>query len=134
VRREVRFPAHEVQRRPPLGAGLGQDDGSGRKVERRKAGLPGDFRTRRAHPEAAGNHEVDDEEEVAVHRPDEALAEAPQISDRPAVHLVQRRRDRSHQERIGDADSFERLLKDARPERVQVELDVRQFRHAISAR
>ena len=61
--------------------------------------------------------------------PHQAFAEPAQSNDRLAMGLVDRRLERAHEKRAGDANALEALIKDARTQRVEVELDVRKFRH-----
>ena len=79
--------------------------------------------------ETAGDHQVNDQEEVVIHLPDDALAETLEPAHAPALNRVDRRIDRTDEERARDANTLQPLPDDAGAERVEVELDVRQFRH-----
>ena len=59
-----RFAAHDVNRRLPLRPCLGEDDRSGRKVERRQANLSGNRRAGIPPAQPARNHQVHDDEEL----------------------------------------------------------------------
>ena len=97
-----------------------------------EGGQPEAGRDRRARfrpPETAGNHQVDDEEQVPLDAPYDAFAEATQPLDPTTVQGRHRRRDRVDQERTRDPGALEPRALEPRPERVQVEFDIRQFRH-----
>jgi hypothetical protein len=73
---------------------------------------------------AAGDHEVDDDEELAFDREDDALAQAAESDDGPALHRGYRRIDRAENERTRQAKPLERPAEDARLEGRQVRDDV----------
>ena len=76
--RERRLPLHEVKARALLRARLGEQQRARRKIDRRKADLRRDLLAARAETEAAGDHEVHDEEQVPVEREDDPFSEPPQ--------------------------------------------------------
>ena len=80
-------------------------------------------------PEPAGDHQVDDEKQLLVKRPHDALADAAKADDGAAEGLVERRIDGANEKWTGQADAVEAMPDDARPECVEVELDVWKFRH-----
>ena len=81
--RTARAPraADQVQRRAPLGARFGQRERAVSKSSSASVMRPGGFCVARQPAEASGDHQVDDEEEVAVERDDDALAEAADVDD-----------------------------------------------------
>jgi hypothetical protein len=79
--------------------------------------------------EAAGDHQVDDEKQIAFKLPHQPLAKPAQSDNLSAVRQIDRRLKRADQKGTGDPDAFEALIQNARPERVKVEFDVRKFRH-----
>jgi hypothetical protein len=84
--------------------------------------------------EAAGDHEVEDEEEfvlaaVGWEAEDDALADAAEGADGLAFDGGDGWDGRAEEEGRGDAEVFERLVEDARGEGCQVGRDVGEFRH-----
>ena len=78
----------------------------------------------RSPVKAAGDHQVDDDEELAFEREDNALAQAAKSHHDPPLDLGHRRIDRAVDERARQADPLERPLEDARLEGRQVRDDV----------
>ena len=81
--------------------------------------------------EAAGDHQVDDEEQLVFELHTSRLPRRRSADDLLAVGVIDRRIERANEERAGEADPIEPLPDDARSQRMQVELDVRKFRHAV---
>ena len=79
-----------------------------REVERREPDPARRARARRSPVEAAGDHQVDDDEELALEREDDALAQAAEPHDGPALDLGHRRIDRAEDERARQAEPLER--------------------------
>jgi hypothetical protein len=121
--------AGQVQRGPALGAGLGQDERARREVERGQAHLAGDAGAGRFPVQAARNHQVDDDEQLVFERDDDALAEPAEAGDLTAGDGRGRRIDGAQQERARDPDALEPRAIDARPQRLDVDGDVRKLRH-----
>jgi hypothetical protein len=63
--------------------------------------------------EAAGDHEVQDEEEVVLEAEDDAFADAAEGADGLAFDGGDAGIGRAEEERAGDAEVFERLAEDA---------------------
>jgi hypothetical protein len=114
---------HDVQRRAPLGAGLGQREPSAGKSNVASVMRPGGFAPARATG-SGRDHQVHDDEQLALEREHDALAEAPHGRDTPALHGIDRRRRGAQQERVRDDDALDRLADDARRERVAVGFEV----------
>jgi hypothetical protein len=113
-----------------LGAGLGQQQRPGREVEGRQRDLAGWARSPAAPAEAAGDHEVEDQKEIALQAPHDALAQASQVDDPPPHRRRDRWVDGAHQKRAGEANDLQRLTRDARPQGLDVEHYVRKLWHA----
>ena len=75
------FAAHDMKRGAALAAGFGQDEGAGREIEGGERLPAGEFGLRGTPVEAAGDHEVQDEPEIAVDANGDALADAAQGAD-----------------------------------------------------
>ena len=131
--RQFLLAPHQIQGRTPLGTGLGQDQRQLREVERGEAHLAGDLGASSEDLEPSRDHQVNDEEQIALELPDQALAETAQANHGLAVSLIDRRIDGANEKRTREANPFEALIEDARPERVEVQLDVRKFRHGLLA-
>src|SRR4029453_4799559 len=68
-------------------------------------------------------------EEIAFEAPDDALAQAAEIENRAADGRLDRRLDRANQKRTGNPHALDRLPDQSRAQRVEVELEVREFWH-----
>ena len=71
--------------------------------------LPGIFAPRLAPAEAAGNHQVDDQEELALELEDDPLAQAAQSDHAAPGTGFEWRIDGAHQERAGQPNPGQRL-------------------------
>ena len=100
------------------------------KIERCEALRPASFAPRRPPVQAAGNHQVQHQPEVAIHADGDALADAAQFADGAAFAVRERRFDGAQQKRAREPHALERLADDARFERADVGGDIRQFWHA----
>ena len=134
VRRQLLLASHQIQRRAPLRAGFGENQRAILEVKCGEADLARDLWTRLVCAfggplEAAGDHQVNDEEQVALELPHEPLAKPPEGDDLLAVGLIDRRIEGADEERAGEPDALEPLTDDARLKRMQVQLDVWKFRH-----
>src|SRR5262249_52268293 len=105
---------------------------AGIEVEEREVDLarPGRGAERRVGPaEAAGDHEMDDEEQVAVEGEDESLAKMADGAHGAALGRFDRRIKRAEGERAPDEDASERGAEDAPTDRLDVDRDVRELGH-----
>ena len=125
--------SHEVKRGAPLRARLRQHEGSRGEVERRESGLRRDLGAGAPPVKSAGDHQVDDEEELPVERDHDAFSEAAQARHPPADRGVERRIDRAEQERARQAHPLEPGPDDSRLQRLDVNDDVGELRHRTSA-
>jgi hypothetical protein len=75
LRRHRRLAAQNVDRRSPLRSRLGQHERSIREVECSQPDLARDLGVRREPAEAAGDHEVDDDEELAFQADDDPFSD-----------------------------------------------------------
>ena len=133
VVRQHGFPARlGVKRGPLLGARLGQDQGPGRKIEGRQAALLGDLRARLLPMQAARDHQVQDQPEVALEAERDALAEAQDFGCRTALESRKRRRDAAQQKGAAAPDPGQGLAEDPRLQRLDVVVDVGQLGHGRS--
>jgi hypothetical protein len=101
------------------------------KVEREEANSAGDGRRRRLPPEAAGNHQMKNEKQLALRLEHDAFAQRrrPTIA-RPSIADSGGATDRSRNG-TGEAYAHHAFPDDARFQRAQVEEDVRQFGHRL---
>src|SRR2546428_3515562 len=91
VRAQTGFATDEMQRGPPLRARLGQDDRPRREVEAGETDLSWQLGARALPMEAARDHEVQNEKEVALESDHDALAEPSESGDPTAGRGRQRR-------------------------------------------
>ena len=77
---------------------------------------------------------MQDEPEVVVQAERDALAEAAQAADVTAVRCGERRVHGAQEERAGQTHALERPIQDAPFQRLEVERDVGQLRHAANCR
>ena len=80
-----RGTAHGMQRRTLDGARLGEDQGAGRQIESRQAQLARNASPRRAPAKPPGDHQVEDQEEIALKLEDDALAQPVETQDLPVL-------------------------------------------------
>ena len=124
-----RFAAHEVQARALVRARLGEDQRAARKVERGEAPL-----ARRARPaltpaEAPRDHQVEDQEQIALEREYDPLAEPAEAEHALSLGRGERRIDAAQERRTHDAHALERLAHAPRREAFDVDGDVGELRH-----
>ena len=93
----------------------------------------GSFAWRSRQMEAAGDHEVEDQPEVALESDGDAFPDAPQFADLLFFGRLERRVDRAQQKRTGQTDALEGLPEDARFERFDVNRDVGQLGHFLNS-
>jgi len=129
VERSERFtPLDDMERCAPLLARLGERERAAGKGEERER-----VRRRRlaalepAQP--SGDHEMDDDEEVAFERQHDALAEPLDPDDELALDRRDRRRHRAEQERVTDRDALETLADGLGGEPLDVDGDVGELGH-----
>ncbi len=120
----------EMDGRPPPGPGLGHDEGAGREVERGEPDLAGRLRPRALPVQAAGDHEMQHQEEIARQLDDDPLAESREAGHRPACGRRKRRFDRAEREGTRQADAEKLRAADAGVERLDVDGDVGQLRQS----
>ena len=123
------FTLHEVDRRPALGAGLGQHERSALELECGQPLLAGASRARRFPVQTPGDHQMDHEEEIALERKDDPLADAPDARDLAPVRGAKRRLHRAQDEGMEQLHALETHPDDARRQRVEVGFDVGQLGH-----
>src|SRR5439155_10342971 len=114
-------------------ARLGQHERPGRELEGRQPDLAGRARARRSPVKATGDHQVEDEEELALELEDDALAEAAEPDDPPALRLADRRIDGADEKWGREPDTLERLPDHARGQVLDVDDDVGKLGHARRA-
>ena len=124
--------AHQMDGRAALGARLGQGQGARGEVEGGEPDLPRQPRARALPVQAAGDHQVQHQEEIAVERDDDALAEARDPDHVAPTGVGERRVDGAEHERAGQAHALEPGPADARVERFDVDGDVGQLRHWLA--
>ena len=129
---QPRLPFDHVQRRPLPGTGFGQHEGARGKVKNRQvylAGRPGSCRL--LPVKATGDHQVKDQEQLALQFPHDALAEAAETYDLPPLRLQQGRLHGPHQEGAAQLDP----LNDGTPylplQGLYVDDDVGELRHDL---
>ncbi len=96
--------------------------------------LPGIGGAALAPSQTSRDHQVEDDEEIAVEREHDALAEAPEADDAASLELTRRGRDGAHQKRVADPKAFERLTEDAGVQRFEIDRDVRELGHVVLSR
>jgi hypothetical protein len=75
------FTAHKPERGAPFRTGFREYQSTVRKIERREPDLPGHLRPGGHPAKTAGDHEVDDEEEIVFELHDNALPHSPHADD-----------------------------------------------------
>ncbi len=85
--------------------------------------LPGD------PPQPPGNHQMDDEKEIAVESQHKALADPLDGSNRQPRHGIDRRFDRAQDKRTPNHDSLDTTTCDVSHKRVHVDNQIGKFRH-----
>jgi hypothetical protein len=106
-------------------AGFGKEQGSTQEVEGGQADPGGDFRPGWFSVEAAGDHQVGEEEEVVLEGEDDAFAEAACAEQALTVERLQRWLDRSQEEGADQADSLQWLAEETGLESLDVDREVR---------
>src|ERR1019366_8944518 len=132
VVRELRLAAHEVERCPTFAAGFGEDKRSSRKIERRQTNLARMLGTFLFPVQPPRDHQMQSEKQVPVQRENDPLAEPTQADDGASLGVLDRRIERTQEERIDQANAFQRLALDARREAIEVDDDIGEFGHGDS--
>ena len=82
--------------------------------------------------QAAGNHQVQHQPQVALQTDRDAFADAPQLPHRTPLRTRERWLHRPQQKWARDAHLLQLLSDDARLKRTDIGGDIRQLRHGIS--
>ena len=130
VLRQLRFAADQVQRRPPFGARLGEDQRA-RSESRTRPGRscpaawrPVGFQCNRPAIIRCRIRNRSGSSAKTMRLPSRR-----RLDDRAAICFRQRRLDAAQQKRIGQADTFELLPLHARPQPFEIDDDIGKFRH-----
>ena len=129
VVRQRGFALDHVQRRAVLGARLGEQQRARGEVERREPHFRRRLRSSGPPFEAARDHQVEDEEDLPLHLPHDALPQAPQPHDPAALGGRECRIDGAQQRRADDTRALEGLAHDTGRQRLEVNRDVGEFGH-----
>ena len=124
-----RFAPGQVDGRALLRARLGHEKRPRRAIQGGHADLARDLRPGRLPVQAPGDHEVEDHEELVVQLDDDPLAQSPQATHGLAADGGEGRVDGAQHEGAGEPDALEPGAEDARPQRLDVDGDVRELRH-----
>ncbi len=127
---ESHFALEDVERRPPLSTGFGEDQAPGGEIERREAEAPIERRSWSAPVEPARDHEMEDEEELPLDADHEPLSDSPELEHRAAGGGGDRGIDRLQEKRARDPDALEDLALDPRRELFQIDRQIRKLGHA----
>ena len=128
---EAVFAAENMERGAAFGAGFGEHERAVREVEGRETITAGKPRVLRAPMQAACDHQVENEPEVAIDPDGDALADAAQSAHSAALEVLERRLHGSKEKRAREADTFEGLVEDTHFERGEVGGDIGEFRHDV---
>jgi hypothetical protein len=104
------------------------------EVDREQSDLPGNPGTGILPTESPRDHQMEDKEEIARGLDGDALAETMEIDDGAAFEFPERRVDGPQQERRRQSYAGDPPPDDSRPQRVEVEEDVRQLWHSNSVK
>jgi hypothetical protein len=129
-------PGHQMDRCAALGAGLGQHQRTGVEREGGECALGGRLGAGREPAQAAGDHQMDDQEQwraiAGLQRQHHALAEPLDAEDTRAFRLRDRRQRGAQHERVEHAHALQRVALHLGGEALDVDRDVGQLRHARS--
>lgn len=123
---------HQVQRSASLGAGLGEEQRAIVEVERGEADLSRRLGSGRDPAQPPGDHEMDDDEELVLQLPHEALAHPAKEEHPAAGERGEGWIDGAEDERVRQSDGFQPAAEDAALERLQIDHDVRKLWHLRS--
>ena len=119
----------QMQRRATLSAGLGEQQRPAIELESRERNAARRLGAHRQPAQASRDHQMDDEEQSAVEHQHDALAEALDTDDAPALGLGDGRHCGAQQEGIEHADALQRAAAQLRVQALHVDGDVGQLRH-----
>jgi hypothetical protein len=119
-----------MKRGAALATGFGEDQAAMGEIESREGILASQDGSRLTPVEAAGDHQVKHEPEIAGKADGDALADTAQSGDLAGFDGGERRIDGAEQEGRADTDAFQDPAGDARVESLQIDRNIRQFGHA----
>jgi hypothetical protein len=128
---EPLFAAHHMQRGAALAAGFCERERAAGKIEASKGVSPSQLCIRRLPMQAAGNHQVQDEPEVAIDADGNPLADPAQGDDGAAFNTGKRRVNGAQQKHARQPHPLQRLTENARFDRRDVSGNVRQLWHCL---
>ena len=131
VLRQLVRSTHDVQRGALLRALLREEQRADGEVEGRQPAALGDRDVALAPAQPAGDHQVEDQEQLAVELEHDALADAAGTADRLPLHGRDGRVHGAQEERARETNRLERLAADRALERLDVDADVGQLGHAL---
>jgi hypothetical protein len=123
------FATDEMEGGAALGAGFGEDQRACREIEGGEGVSSGELCLRRAPVETAGDHEMENQPEVAFDADGDALADAAEGEDGLAFDAGKGRIDGAEEEDGAQAYAVEGLRKNKGLESGDVGGDVGEFRH-----
>src|SRR6266851_6665793 len=126
------FSGDDVERSALLRAGFGPEKSSGGKVKCSKAARRRNFGAARTPVQPAGDHQVQNQPEAVFEADANALSEPAQTRDLLPFCAADGRSHGAEQERADNAHAFERLAENTLLERLDIDNDVRQLRHALA--
>src|SRR6185503_1493333 len=132
VHLERRLAGHHVQRRAFLWTRFVEEQRAGGEIERRKPDLGGRLCPFRPPLEPAGDHQMENEKQLAFHLPHDPFSNAPQADHRAALGRGERRIDGAEQRGTHHARARERLPHDPWSQRLEINRDVGKLRHPQS--
>src|SRR6185295_20388395 len=95
--------------------------------------LPRDLGAALLPVQPAGDHQMEHREQLALEAEDDALAETPEAHDPAPGEAGEGRLDGAQQEGTAEPDRLQRLPLEARPQRLQVDLEIGKLRHRRDA-
>lgn len=116
---------NEVECGAALGAGFGEPEEAGIEGEHCEQIATAELGRGGVPMQPAGDHQMEDEPEVAVETDRDALAEAVDVSHHTTLTGGNRRVGGTHQEQRANRDTLERMAEDARTQRFDIDGDVR---------
>ena len=130
-RTQVFFSAKKIERGAALGAGLSENQGAVGKIEGGEVVAAFQAHSGRLPVQAPGDHEMEDEPEIAIEAEYDAFADVAENQHGLPFCRGDGRIGSAQEKRAGDADVVERLLEHAWFEGGEVSGDVGEFRHAV---
>jgi hypothetical protein len=131
VLRQRRPSLHDEQRCLAFGSSLREQQRAVVEVEREQADLAGNTRTARLPAESTGDHQMEDQEQLALRFHDNALAEPVEVDDGSPFHRRERRIDGAKKKRRGEPHAFDAVSDDTRAQRVEIQQDVGELGHLV---